>query len=97
MEKVRLIVTSARCRCGCHKQGDVFLVEDLCPPLCHELWNSIYPSVYTLLNGGTLDCGEARGRFFDAECPDAGRVCIHGEVAESQDKRGTEKQGPKGL
>ncbi len=56
------------------------MVEDLCPPLCHELWNSIYPSVYTLLNGGMLDCGEGKENYFDAKCPDGGRVVIHGET-----------------
>ncbi|MDD3919824.1 MAG: TIGR04076 family protein [Eubacteriales bacterium] len=80
MRKVKLTVTCAHCRCGYHHAGDCFVVEDLCPPLCHELWNTIYPSVYTLLNGGTLDHGETREKFFGAKCPDDGRVCIHGEV-----------------
>jgi len=80
MGKVKLIITCAKCRCGYHKMGDTFIVEDICPPLCHELWNVIYPSVYTLLNGGTLDYGESRVKCFDAKCPDEGRVCIHGEV-----------------
>ncbi|SBW08526.1 conserved hypothetical protein [uncultured Eubacteriales bacterium] len=80
VKTVKLIITCANCRCGYHKAGDEFIVEDLCPPLCHELWNSIYPSVYTLLNGGTLDHGENRVKFFDAKCPDNGRVCIHGEA-----------------
>ena len=60
MAKVKLTITESRCRCGYFKAGQEFTVEDLCPPLCHELWNSIYPSVYTLLNGGSLDlarCG----------------------------------------
>ena len=80
--KVKLTITESRCRSGCCKAGDTFLVEDLCPPLCHELWNSIYPSVYTLLNGGSLDYGAKRARAFDARCPDGGRVRIHGEVVE---------------
>lgn len=42
-----------------------FIVDDIFPPLCHELWHSIYPSVYTLLNGGALDYGETRIKFFD--------------------------------
>ena len=81
MSKVRLTVTESRCRCGYVKAGDTFLVEDLCPPLCHELWNNIYPCVYALLNGGSLDHGETRAKCFDAACPDEGRVCIHGELA----------------
>lgn len=80
MGKVKLTVTSAQCRCGYHKTGDIFIVEDRCPPLCHELWNIIYPSVYVLLNGGTLDYGDKRVQFFDASCPDSGRVCVHGEA-----------------
>lgn len=79
---VRLTVTESRCRSGCCKAGDTYLVEDICPPLCHELWHIIYPSVYVLRNGGTLDCGETRARSFDAVCPDGGRVRIHGEVLE---------------
>ena len=35
-------------------------MEDLCPPLCHELWNSIYPLVYALQNGALLDYGQTR-------------------------------------
>lgn len=80
MEKVKLTITDANCRCGYHKTGDTFIVEDLCPPICHELWNIIYPYIYALLNGGALDYGNARVKSFDAKCPDAGRVCVHGEV-----------------
>ena len=80
---VKLTVTKSRCRCGYVQEGDVFLVEDLCPPLCHELWNMIYPYVFALQNGGDLDYGEIRKRAFDACCPDGGRVCIHGEWVES--------------
>ena len=80
MGRVRLTVTESRCRGGYCKAGDTFIVEDLCPPLCHELWNSVYPSVYVLRNGGMLDHGDERVRFFDARCPDGGRVVIHGEA-----------------
>lgn len=82
MAKVKLTVISSKCRIGCCRTGDTFLVEDLCPPLCHELWNTIYPMVYALRNGAELDYGETRSKQFDAKCPDAGRVCIHGEVVE---------------
>mgnify|MGYP004571673091 FL=1 len=57
-------------------------MEDLCPPLCHELWNNIYPLVYALQNGALLDYGQTRAKMFDTECPDEGRVRIHGEVVE---------------
>ena len=82
MAKVKLIVTESRCRSGCCRAGDIFLVEDVCPPVCHELWNSIYPSVYALLSGGTLDRGQERVRYFEAACPDGGRVRVHGEVVD---------------
>ena len=80
--KVKLTVTESRCRSGYFQKGDTFIVEDLCPPLCHELWNTIYPYVFALQNGAHLDCGDTRGRRFDAKCPDGGRVIIHGEVVE---------------
>ena len=57
-------------------------MEDLCPPLCHELWNIVYPYVFALLNGAELDSGEHRTRTFTAKCPDEGRVVIRGEVVE---------------
>ena len=65
MPKVKLVITDSKCRSGYFKKGQEFVVEDLCPPLCHELWNSIYPSVYTLLNGGSLDYGECKAKMFD--------------------------------
>ena len=44
--KIKLTVTESRCRGGYCRKGEEFVVEDLCPPLCHEFWNSIYPYVY---------------------------------------------------
>ena len=82
MKKVKLTITESRCRSGYFKSGDTFIVEDLCPPLCHELWNIIYPYVFALQNGADLDCGETRAKSFTARCPDGGRVCIRGEVIE---------------
>ena len=82
MSKVLLTVTESRCRCGYLKAGDTFVVADLCPPICHELWNILYPSVYALQNGATLDYGNSKKKCFDALCPDEGRVRIHGEVME---------------
>ena len=81
--KVKLTITESRCRSGYFKPGDEFIVEDLCPPLCHELWHAIYPYVCVLQNGGDLDYGEIRASCFDAKCPDGGRVVIHGETIES--------------
>lgn len=80
MSKVKLTVTQSCCRGGYCKTGDVFYVEDLCPPVCHELWNTVYPMVYALLNGASLDYGPGRAQCFDAECPDGGRVRVHGEL-----------------
>lgn len=82
MARVKLTVTESRCRDGCCKAGDVFIVDGLCPPLCHELWHAMYPYVSVLLNGGDLDHGESRAKEFDIRCPDGGRVCIHGEAIE---------------
>ena len=82
MSKVKLTITDSSCRCGYFSKGQEFLVGDLCPPLCHELWNQIYPLVYALRNGASLDYGQIRAKVFDARCPDEGRVCIHGEVVE---------------
>ena len=80
MSKVKLTITESRCRSGYFREGDTFIVEDLCPPLCHELWNIAYPYVFALLNGAQLDCGEGKARSFTARCPDGGRVCITGEI-----------------
>lgn len=78
--KVKLTVLESKCRCGYCKEGDEYIVEDLCPPICHELWQSIYPSVYVLLNNGDLDFGEMRDKKFTCRCPDQGRVLIQGEA-----------------
>ena len=80
--KVKLTITESRCRSGYLRASDTFIVEDLCPPLCHELWNIVYPYVFALQNGADLDCGENRAKSFTARCPDGGRVCILGEVVE---------------
>ncbi len=82
MARVCLTVLESRCRCGIHRAGDRYIVGDVCPPVCHELWHIVYPMVYTLLNGGELDCGEQRGKTFTASCPDGGRVVLRGEVVE---------------
>lgn len=82
MSKVKLTITESKCRSGYVKKGDTFIVDDLCPPLCHELWNAIYPSVYALKNGAELDHGNVRAKCFDAMCPDECRVHIHGEALE---------------
>jgi len=83
MKKVKLTVTESRCRCGYLREGQVFIVEDLCPPLCHELWNAAYPYVFALRNGAQLDCGDGKDTSFDVKCPDEGRVILHGEVIDN--------------
>lgn len=80
MKKVKLTITQANCRSGHFNVGDVFIVEDLCPPVCHELWNIIYPYVFALQNGALLDSGDAKASSFEAVCPDGARVRIHGEL-----------------
>lgn len=82
MSKVRVTVIESKCRSGYFNVGDEYVVGDLCPPLCHELWYCMYPFVYTLLNGGTLDYGNTKAPMFDLKCPDEGRVIVHGERIE---------------
>ena len=80
MAKVKLKITDSKCRSGYFQKDQEFIVEDLCPPLCHELWNCIYPYIFALQNGADLDRGTIRKKEFDAKCPDEGRVSIHGEI-----------------
>lgn len=80
--KVKLTIIESKCRGNYHQIGDEFIVEDICPPICHELWQCIYPSVYVLLNGGSLDLGNIKAKEFSFKCPDQGRVVIKGELIE---------------
>ena len=82
MPKILLTILKSDCRCGYFRAGETFLVEDLCPPLCHELWNRAYPYVFALRNGAELDCGQSRTRSFEVDCPDGGRVRLRGEVSD---------------
>lgn len=78
--KVELKIIESKCRSGYHKKGDIFVVEDLCPPLCSELWQCIYPQVFALQNNAVLDYGEIKAKKFSFRCPDQGRVLIEGYV-----------------
>lgn len=80
MAKVKLTILESKCRGGYHNKGESFIVGDLCPPICHELWHNIYPNVLVLLNNGDLDYGDFRDKIFEVRCPDNGRVLIRGEV-----------------
>lgn len=80
--KVQLTIVESKCRSQHHKAGDQFIVGDVCPPICHELWQGIYPSVYVLLNNGDLDYGPSKAKRFSYRCPDNGRVLIEGKVVE---------------
>lgn len=80
MANVVLEIVESRCRGGLHRAGERFEVGDICPPICHELWQCIYPMVYALYNGADLDHGDGRARRFEFRCPDGGRVLIRGEV-----------------
>ena len=84
MKKVKLTITEANCRGGHFFVGQTFIVDELCPPICHELWNIVYPYVFALQNGAELDAGDTRAKSFDACCPDECRVKIHGELAEDE-------------
>jgi uncharacterized repeat protein (TIGR04076 family) len=83
MRKVRITVLESHCRDGLCAAGDTFTVENVCPPLCHELWSVIYPQVFALQNGAELDHGDERATFFEACCPDGGRVRIRAEAIAS--------------
>lgn len=80
MPKVKLTITKSNCRSSYFSEGETFIVEDLCPPLCHELWYAAYPYVFALQNGAELDSNNARTHSFDVCCPDGGRVTLHGEI-----------------
>jgi len=84
--KIKLTITESACRGGYHKKGDVYIVDDLCPPVCHELWAAAYPMIYAIKNGALLDYGETRAAMFDLKCPDGGRVILHGEIFEEEEK-----------
>ena len=86
MRAVKLTITESRCRSGLFRPGDAFLVKELCPPLCHELWNLVYPYVFALQNGAALDHGDSRALFFEAACPDGGRVRLRGELAPEEEE-----------
>ena len=80
--KVKLEIIESKCRSGYHKKGDHFILDELCPPICQELWHLIYPNVFVLQNGGTLDYGSRRDKRFRVKCPDNERVIIEGYVIE---------------
>ncbi|MBQ4257874.1 MAG: TIGR04076 family protein [Clostridia bacterium] len=80
MGKVKLTVLESRCRSGLCREGDEWVVEETCPPICMELWAAAYPYVFALENGAELDSGEKRVREFTVKCPDEGRVVLHGEA-----------------
>jgi len=78
--KVKITVVESRCRDNTCRAGDEFIVDGICPPICHELWNAIYPYFFALQNGAELDHGEERLRMFEGRCPDGGRVKVRGEI-----------------
>ncbi len=82
MKRVKLTILESRCRAGVHHEGQEFIVGDTCPPVCHELWQCIYPQVYALANGGDLDSDKDRAKWFSMTCPDSGRVLVLGKLFE---------------
>ena len=82
MARIKLTITESRCRDGFCKAGEEFIVEGVCPPICHELWHAIYPQVFALINGADLDYGSKKDICFAGQCPDGGRVKVHGERIE---------------
>ncbi len=82
MAKVTRVITCSKCRSGYFKKGQEYIVEDLCLPLCHELWSNIYPFIFVLQNEVKLDCGNVRAQMFGAICSDESRAGVCGEVIE---------------
>ena len=82
MKKIKLTVIESSCRSGYHKTGDTFIVSDICPPLCAELWHIAYPYVFALQNGAELDGDSEKAKEFTVKCPDGGRVVLYGELSE---------------
>ena len=82
MKQVKITVISACCRSEHHKAGEEYIVGDICPPICAELWHRAYPYVLALQNGALLDCGEGKSRSFTVSCPDENRVTLRGETIE---------------
>lgn len=80
LRKVLVTVENSECRSGIHKTGERFIVDEVCPPMCHELWNNIYPMLYALGNGAKLESGSDREESFTAVCPDGGRVKVRAEL-----------------
>lgn len=85
MTTVKLTILRSDCRGGYHKAGETYYVEDLCPPICKELWYQAYPYIFALQNGGELDYQTGIAKQFDVHCPDGGRVLLHGEVVQEGD------------
>ena len=73
-------LTILESRCPQHQEGQEFTVKELCPPLCHELWQCIYPQVYALSSGGKLDPEGRRADWFSIRCPGEGRVVVMGKL-----------------
>lgn len=80
MRKVRITILNSSCRSGYHHDGESYIVNDINPPICSELWHNIYPYVCVLRNGGQLDSDDSKKKSFTCSCPDEGRVKIYGEV-----------------
>lgn len=76
---VKLTILESQCPTGLHKAGQEFVVRDTCPPVCHELWQCIYPQVYALYNGVKLD-PDKRPNWFSLSCPKDGRVVVMGKL-----------------
>ena len=73
MALVRLTVTHSECRCGYCKKGDEFIIEDVCPPLCMELWHAVYPYVFALRNG-TIRVVHITGSLLKISTLDPGEI-----------------------
>jgi len=81
--KVKLTVLCSKCRSGIMSSGKTYIIDEICPPVCAELWHQIYPYYFALANGAFLDYdGTKKSRESDVICPDEGRVKVHLQAIE---------------
>ena len=74
--RMKLTVIRSECRGGLHSEGEEYVIGEVCPPICHELWNNIYPMLYAAGCGADIESGEGYSSAFTASCPDGGRVTV---------------------
>lgn len=73
MAKVKLTITKNNCTCGYYEDNQEFIIGDLCPPICSDVWYEMYPVILALQKDGIY-----KGKTeFDFDCKTEGKVGIH--------------------